>query len=148
MTYRIDLQNLAHIRRRTALLLPDADDRRNRDRRYHNARYYRPGDLKLGVAVNLLRNRVVALPITPHRIDDQTLDDYEDDDCYPENQVEQVGLVARDRTVASERRLRVLGRARHEHKRERHSRERDEHARRMRCDQPTEPQMHVAAFDL
>ena len=112
MTYRIDLQYLSHVRRRTALLLPDTHDRRNCDHRDHDARYYRPRDLQLRVAVNLLRYRVVPLTITPHRIDDQTLNNHEDYHRYPEDQVEQVSLITGHRTVASERRLRMLWRTR------------------------------------
>ena len=148
MTYRINLQNLAHVCRRTALLLPDTHDRWNCDHRDHDAWNYRPRNLQLRVAVNLLRYRVVPLPITPHGIDDQTLDDYEHDHRYPEDQVEQVSLIARDRTVASESRLRMLRRTCHQRECKRECREHDERARRMRLDQPTEPQMHVAVFNL
>ena len=112
MTDRVNLQHLSHVRRCTTLLLPDTHDRRNCDHRDHDARDYRPRDLQLRVAVNLLRYRVVPLTITPHRIDDQTLNDHEHNHRYPEDQVEQVSLITGHRTVAGECRLRMLWRTR------------------------------------
>ena len=110
VTYGFDFEDVAHVGWRSTLLFPDADNGWHGDGSNHDGREHCPSNFELGVAVDLLRDFVVAAAISNGGVDDGAFDDDEDGDGDPEDQYEKIALVSCDGSAISESGLRMLRR--------------------------------------